>query len=142
MPPCAMNRKPPGPWDLGSVWFFGLLHMEIIQERIEREYNIPLITTAPSVVYHVHTTDGTMLEIENPTHMPPQQKVDHVEEPYVKASIMVPNDYVGAVMELCQTKRGEYIDMQYLDANRVNIVYELPFGRDCLRLFRPAEIRH
>ncbi|EGK12661.1 GTP-binding protein LepA [Desmospora sp. 8437] len=108
--------------------FLGLLHMEIIQERIEREYNIPLITTAPSVVYHVHTTDGTMLEIENPTHMPPQQKVDHVEEPYVKASIMVPNDYVGAVMELCQTKRGEYIDMQYLDANRVNIVYELPLA--------------
>ncbi|MFD1425643.1 GTP-binding protein LepA [Kroppenstedtia sanguinis] len=108
--------------------FLGLLHMEIIQERIEREYNIPLITTAPSVVYRVYTTDGAMLEIENPTHMPPQQKVEHVEEPYVKASIMVPNDYVGAVMELCQNKRGTFADMQYLDANRVNIIYELPLA--------------
>ncbi|GGE14470.1 elongation factor 4 [Marinithermofilum abyssi] len=108
--------------------FLGLLHMEIIQERIEREFNIPLITTAPSVVYRVFKTDGTQLDIENPTHMPPQQEIDHVEEPYVKASIMVPNDYVGAVMELCQTKRGEYLDMQYLDANRVNIIYELPLA--------------
>jgi GTP-binding protein LepA len=108
--------------------FLGLLHMEIIQERIEREFNIPLITTAPSVVYRVFKTDGTQLDIENPTHMPPQQEIDHVEEPYVKASIMVPNDYVGAVMELCQTKRGDYLDMQYLDANRVNIIYELPLA--------------
>lgn len=102
--------------------------MEIIQERIEREFDIPLITTAPSVVYRVHQTDGTVLEIENPTHMPPQQKIDYVEEPYVRASIMTPNDYVGAVMELCQNKRGDYIDMQYLDNNRVNIIYELPLA--------------
>ncbi|PTX64841.1 GTP-binding protein LepA [Melghirimyces profundicolus] len=108
--------------------FLGLLHMEIIQERIEREYNIPLITTAPSVVYHVYKTDGEKLEIENPTHMPPQQQIDHVEEPYVRASIMVPNDFVGAVMELCQSKRGEYVDMEYLDANRVNITYQLPLA--------------
>ncbi|MBN2908560.1 elongation factor 4 [Polycladomyces sp. WAk] len=108
--------------------FLGLLHMEIIQERIEREFDIPLITTAPSVVYRVHQTDGTVLDIENPTHMPPQQKVDYVEEPYVRASIMTPNDYVGAVMELCQNKRGDYIDMQYLDNNRVNIIYELPLA--------------
>ncbi|SMO50552.1 translation elongation factor 4 [Melghirimyces algeriensis] len=108
--------------------FLGLLHMEVIQERIEREYNIPLITTAPSVVYKVYKTDGELLEIENPTLMPPQQQIDHVEEPFVRATMMVPNDFVGAVMELCQSKRGEYVDMQYLDANRVNIVYELPLA--------------
>lgn len=108
--------------------FLGLLHMEIIQERIEREFNIPLITTAPSVVYRVYKTDGDRLDIENPTHMPDQQEIDYVEEPYVKASIMVPNEYVGAVMELCQSKRGDYLDMQYMDAKRVNIIYELPLA--------------
>ncbi|RAL25840.1 translation elongation factor 4 [Thermoflavimicrobium daqui] len=108
--------------------FLGLLHMEIIQERIEREFGIPLITTAPSVVYKVYLTDETVLEIENPTLMPPQQKIDHVEEPYVRASIMVPNDFVGAVMELCQSKRGQYIDMKYLDTHRVNLIYELPLA--------------
>ena len=108
--------------------FLGLLHMEIIQERIEREYNIPLITTAPSVVYRVYKTDEEMLEIENPTHMPAQQEIDHVEEPFVRATMMVPNDFVGAVMELCQSKRGEYVDMEYLDANRVNIIYRLPLS--------------
>ncbi len=108
--------------------FLGLLHMEIIQGRIEREYNIPLITTAPSVVYRVYKTDEEMLEIENPTHMPAQQEIDHVEEPFVRATMMVPNDFVGAVMELCQSKRGEYVDMEYLDANRVNIIYRLPLS--------------
>jgi GTP-binding protein LepA len=108
--------------------FLGLLHMEIIQERIEREFQIPLITTAPSVVYQVYQTDGTMLQIENPTLMPPTQKIDHVEEPYVRASIMVPNDFVGTVMELCQSKRGQYIDMKYLDTNRVNLQYDLPLS--------------
>lgn len=108
--------------------FLGLLHMEIIQERIEREFNIPLITTAPSVIYRIHQTDGNVIEIENPTLMPPQQKIEKVEEPYVRASIMVPNDYVGTVMELCQTKRGQYQDMQYIDANRVNVIYELPLA--------------
>jgi GTP-binding protein LepA len=108
--------------------FLGLLHMEIIQERIEREFQIPLITTAPSVVYQVYQTDGTMLQIENPTLMPPTQKIDHVEEPYVRASIMVPNDFVGTVMELCQSKRGKYIDMKYLDTNRVNLQYDLPLS--------------
>ncbi|SEN03872.1 translation elongation factor 4 [Lihuaxuella thermophila] len=108
--------------------FLGLLHMEIIQERIEREFGIPLITTAPSVVYKVYLTDGSVMDIENPTLMPPQQKIDHVEEPYVKASIMVPNDYVGTVMELCQNKRGQYLDMSYIDTNRVNITYELPLA--------------
>jgi GTP-binding protein LepA len=108
--------------------FLGLLHMEIIQERIEREFQIPLITTAPSVVYQIYQTDGTVLKIENPTLMPATQKIEHVKEPYVRASIMVPNDYVGTVMELSQHKRGQYIDMKYLDASRVNLIYDLPLS--------------
>ncbi|MDE5413859.1 translation elongation factor 4 [Alkalihalobacillus sp. MEB203] len=108
--------------------FLGLLHMEIIQERIEREFNIDLITTAPSVVYHVYQTDGETLEIDNPSKMPDPQKIERIEEPYVKAKVMVPNDYVGAVMELCQGKRGIFIDMQYLDENRVSIVYDIPLS--------------
>lgn len=108
--------------------FLGLLHMEIIQERIEREFKIDLITTAPSVIYNVVTTDGKELKVDNPSLMPDAQKIDHVEEPYVKASIMVPNDYVGTVMELCQHKRGNFITMDYLDATRVNIIYELPLA--------------
>jgi GTP-binding protein LepA len=106
--------------------FLGLLHMEIIQERLEREYGLTLITTAPSVVYHVYTTAGEKLEIDNPSKMPEAGKIDHVEEPFVKASIIVPKDYVGPVMELCQEKRGVFGDMQYLDANRVTLIYELP----------------
>ncbi|WP_017755845.1 translation elongation factor 4 [Calidifontibacillus oryziterrae] len=108
--------------------FLGLLHMEIIQERIEREFGIDLITTAPSVIYKVTMTDGTELTIENPSNMPDPQSIEAIYEPYVKAAIMVPNDYVGAVMELCQNKRGNFIDMQYLDENRVNITYELPLS--------------
>ncbi|MCM2677865.1 translation elongation factor 4 [Alkalicoccobacillus plakortidis] len=108
--------------------FLGLLHMEIIQERIEREFGITLITTAPSVIYTVSLTNGDSLQIDNPSNMPDAQKVDQVEEPYVRASVMVPNDYVGSVMELCQKKRGNFIDMQYLDANRVQIVYEIPLS--------------
>ena len=106
--------------------FLGLLHMEIIQERLEREYGLTLITTAPSVVYHVYTTAGVMVEIDNPSLLPEQGKIDHVEEPFVKASIIVPKDFVGAVMELCQEKRGVFIDMQYLDDTRVTLIYELP----------------
>ena len=108
--------------------FLGLLHMEIIQERIEREFKIDLITTAPSVIYNVVTTDGKELKVDNPSMMPDAQKIDHVEEPYVKASIMVPNEYVGSVMELCQHKRGNFITMDYLDATRVSIIYELPLA--------------
>ncbi|TYS68802.1 elongation factor 4 [Sutcliffiella horikoshii] len=108
--------------------FLGLLHMEIIQERIEREFNIDLITTAPSVIYHVHLTDGEELRVDNPSNMPDPQTIDRVEEPYVKATIMVPNDYVGAVMELCQEKRGNFIDMQYLDDIRVSVIYEIPLA--------------
>ncbi len=108
--------------------FLGLLHMEIIQERIEREFGIDLITTAPSVIYNVVTTDGEQLKVDNPSFMPEQQKIDYVEEPYVKASIMVPETYVGAVMELCQQKRGNFMTMDYLDATRVNVIYELPLA--------------
>ncbi|CAG9608101.1 translation elongation factor 4 [Pseudoneobacillus rhizosphaerae] len=108
--------------------FLGLLHMEIIQERIEREFKIDLITTAPSVIYHVIMTDGLEINVDNPSNMPEPQKIDRVEEPYVKATMMSPNDYVGAIMELCQGKRGIFIDMQYLDQNRVSIVYEIPLA--------------
>lgn len=108
--------------------FLGLLHMEIIQERIEREFNIDLITTAPSVIYDVHMTDGTAIKVDNPSFMPDPQKIDRVEEPYVKATIMVPNDYVGSVMELCQKKRGNFVTMDYLDSTRVSIIYEMPLA--------------
>ncbi|OCA92499.1 translation elongation factor 4 [Pseudobacillus wudalianchiensis] len=108
--------------------FLGLLHMEIIQERIEREFKIDLITTAPSVIYKVRMTNGEEINVDNPSNMPDPQKIDAVEEPYVKASIMVPNDYVGAVMELSQNKRGIFIDMQYMDENRVNVIYEIPLS--------------
>lgn len=108
--------------------FLGLLHMEIIQERIEREFKINLITTAPSVVYKVTKTDGTQMIIDNPSLMPEQQKIDFIEEPYVKATVMVPNDYVGAVMELCQGKRGEFKNMTYLDTTRVQLIYEIPLA--------------
>ncbi|NCU17468.1 translation elongation factor 4 [Pallidibacillus pasinlerensis] len=108
--------------------FLGLLHMDVIQERIEREFKIDLITTAPSVIYHVYTTDGNDVEVDNPANMPDPQKIDRIEEPYVKASIMAPKDYVGAVMELCQNKRGIFIDMQYLDETRVSIIYEIPLA--------------
>jgi GTP-binding protein LepA len=108
--------------------FLGLLHMEIIQERIEREFKIDLITTAPSVVYKVYLNDGTEMNVDNPANMPEAQKIERVEEPFVRASMMVPNDYVGAVMELSQEKRGHFIDMQYLDDIRVNVVYEIPLA--------------
>ncbi|OEF96935.1 elongation factor 4 [Vulcanibacillus modesticaldus] len=108
--------------------FLGLLHMEIIQERIEREFGIQLITTAPSVIYKVNKTNGEKITIDNPSAMPEPSVIESIEEPYVKASIMVPNDYVGPVMEICQSKRGEYVDMQYLDTNRVTLTYHMPLS--------------
>lgn len=108
--------------------FLGLLHMEIIQERIEREFNIDLITTAPSVIYHVNLTDGTQIVVDNPAEMPEPGVMESVEEPYVKATIMVPNDYVGAVMELAQNKRGNFMTMEYLDDIRVSVIYEMPLS--------------
>lgn len=108
--------------------FLGLLHMDVIQERIEREFNIPLITTAPSVIYRVQLTNGETLEIDNPSNYPEVGRIEHVQEPYVKAGIIVPNDYVGTVMELCQSKRGEYVNMEYLDTTRVTITYQIPLS--------------
>ncbi len=108
--------------------FLGLLHMDVIQERLEREFNLELITTAPSVIYHINKTDGTTDSIDNPAEFPDPVMIESVEEPYVKAQIMVPNEYVGAVMELSQRKRGEFITMDYLDDYRVNVVYELPLS--------------
>ncbi|WP_225218840.1 translation elongation factor 4 [Fictibacillus norfolkensis] len=108
--------------------FLGLLHMEIIQERIEREFNIDLIATAPSVIYNVTMTDGEKIVVDNPANMPEAQKISVVEEPYVKASIMTPNDYVGTIMEICQKKRGIFMTMDYLENNRVNVLYEIPLS--------------
>lgn len=108
--------------------FLGLLHMEIIQERIEREFNIPLITTAPSVIYRITLTNDDTIEIDNPSNYPEIGKIEYVEEPYVKAAIIVPNDYVGTIMELCQNKRGEFVNMEYLDTTRVTITYEIPLS--------------
>jgi GTP-binding protein LepA len=108
--------------------FLGLLHMEIVQERISREFNIELIATAPSVIYHVYLTDGKMIVIDNPSKLPEPQKVDYIQEPYVKAAIMSPKEYVGAIMDICQKKRGIFGDMKYVDANRVHLNYELPLS--------------
>ncbi|GKW46882.1 translation elongation factor 4 [Planococcus sp. NCCP-2050] len=127
----ALQFEPESSQALGFGYrcgFLGLLHMEIIQERIEREFNIDLITTAPSVIYDVHMTDGEVLKVDNPAMMPDAQKIQVVEEPYVKATVMVPNDYVGAVMEICQKKRGNFMTMDYIDATRVSIIYELPLA--------------
>ena len=108
--------------------FLGLLHMDVVEERLEREYNLELIATSPSVIYHVYKTDGTMEKIDNPSALPAPQHIDHIEEPYVKAEIMVPKDYVGAMMDLCQKKRGEYVDLQVLDELRMQLVYDLPLS--------------
>ncbi|MDT2614435.1 translation elongation factor 4 [Enterococcus dongliensis] len=108
--------------------FLGLLHMDVVQERLEREFNLELITTAPSVIYHVNLTDGTQLIVDNPSDFPDPSKIQNVEEPFVKANIMVPNEYVGAVMELSQRKRGEFITMDYLDEYRVNVIYHIPLS--------------
>ena len=108
--------------------FLGMLHMDVIQERIEREFGLDIITTAPSVIYRVNKTDGEFLEIDNPSEMPDATTIESVEEPYVKASMMVPNDYVGAVMDIAQKKRGTFVTMDYLDDFRVNVVYEMPLA--------------
>ncbi|MDD6916312.1 MAG: translation elongation factor 4 [Eubacteriales bacterium] len=108
--------------------FLGLLHMEIIQERLEREYNLDLVTTAPSVEYIVIKTNGEKLEIDNPTNLPEASEIDYMMEPIVKATIMTPKEYVGSIMELCQDRRGNYIDMTYLDDTRVSLNYELPLN--------------
>ena len=127
----ALNFEPETSIALGFGFrcgFLGLLHMEIIQERIEREFNLDIITTAPSVIYKVIKTDGEVLDITNPTNLPEPTEIDYMEEPVVKASIITPTDYVGAVMELCQERRGTYIDMQYMEETRAVITYDMPLN--------------
>ena len=127
----ALEYEPETSSALGSGFrcgFLGLLHLEIIEERLDREFDLSLITTAPSVIYKVYKTDGEIEEIYNPSDLPPQTQINKIEEPYVDASIMVPKDFVGNVMTLCQDRRGLYVDMQYLDENRVTLKYELPLN--------------
>lgn len=121
--------------------FLGLLHMDVIQERLEREYNLDLIATAPSVIYHVYLTDGSMIEIDNPARMPDAARIDRVEEPYVKASIMVPDTYIGAIMDLCQNKRGIYQTMEIIDTGRNMIIYELPLSEIIFDFFDKLKSR-
>lgn len=108
--------------------FLGLLHLEIIQERLDREFDLGLITTAPSVIYKVYKTDGTILDLYNPTDLPPQQQIAYIEEPIVKAEIYTPKEYVGNLMQICQDRRGTYVDMKYLDENRVTLIYDMPLN--------------
>lgn len=115
--------------------FLGMLHMDVIQERLEREFDLDLITTAPSVTYRAFLKDGTMVEVDNPSELPETGEIEHIEEPFVYAQIMVPNDYVGAVMDLAQRKRGEFDTMDYLDANRVNVKYYLPLSEIIFEFF-------
>ena len=119
--------------------FLGLLHYEVIMERLEREFNLDLISTAPSVVYRVYKTDSQMIEVDNPTNMPDPSVIDYIEEPMVNCTIMLPKDYVGNIMDLCQDRRGEYKDMKYLDETRVMLHYRMPLNEiiydffDCLK---------
>ena len=108
--------------------FLGLLHLEIIEERLDREFDLGLITTAPSVIYKVHKTDGEVVDIYNPTDLPPMQEISYMEEPFVTANIYMPKEYVGNVMDICQKRRGIYLDMQYLDETRVTLIYEMPLN--------------
>lgn len=127
----ALSYEPETSQALGHGFrtgFLGLLHMDVIQERIEREFKIEIIATAPSVDYHVYLTNGTMVKVDNPSMLPDPTTIKHIEEPYIKATIMVPTEYVGSIMELCQLKRGTFIDMQYLDKVRVTLIYELPLA--------------
>ncbi|PKM73314.1 MAG: elongation factor 4 [Firmicutes bacterium HGW-Firmicutes-16] len=121
--------------------FLGLLHMEIIQERLEREYDLDLITTAPSVIYHVIKTDGEMLVIDNPLNYPDPSQIDSAEEPFVKASIITPSEYVGNIMELCQDRRGEYKNMTYLDETRVELHYDMPLNEIIYDFFDALKAR-
>ena len=115
--------------------FLGLLHMDVVQERLEREYDINLILTAPSVIYHVYLTNGEMIQIDNPSELPDSSKIKSIEEPYVKANIMTPKEYVGPIMELCQERRGIYLDLQYFDDTRMILVYELPLSEIVYNFF-------
>ena len=108
--------------------FLGLLHMEVMLERLEREYDLDLISTAPGVVYKVYKTDGTMIELTNPSNLPDPASIEHMEEPIVKAEIMVTTEYIGPIMQLCQERRGRYLDTEYIEATRAVLRYELPLN--------------
>ena len=127
----ALEYEPETSVALGSGFrcgFLGLLHLEIIEERLDREFDLSLITTSPSVIYKIHKTDGTVLDLYNPSDMPTPNEIDYMEEPMVQAEIITPKEYVGGIMEICQNRRGTYIDMKYLDATRVNLIYEMPLN--------------
>ena len=127
----ALEYEPETSGALGSGFrcgFLGLLHLEIIEERLDREFDLSLITTSPSVIYKIHKTDGTVLDLYNPSDMPTPNEIDYMEEPMVQAEIITPKEYVGGIMEICQNRRGTYIDMTYLDATRVNLIYEMPLN--------------
>ena len=127
----ALEYEPETSGALGSGFrcgFLGLLHLEIIEERLDREFDLSLITTSPSVIYKVYKTDGQVVELYNPSDMPPQTEIAYMEEPMVQAEIITPKDYVGGIMEICQNRRGSYIDMKYLDQNRVTLIYEMPLN--------------
>jgi len=127
----SLNYEPETSGALGFGFrcgFLGLLHMEIVKERLEREYNLSIILTPPSVVYDVYLTDKTVIKVDNPMKLPPPVKIEKIEEPYVKVSIILPNEYVGSIIELAQNKRGIFVDMQYLDTKRVNLIYEMPLS--------------
>ncbi len=127
----ALEYEPETSGALGSGFrcgFLGLLHLEIIEERLDREFDLSLITTSPSVIYKIHKTDGTILDLYNPSDMPTSNEIDYMEEPMVRAEIITPKEYVGGIMEICQNRRGTYIDMKYLDATRVNLIYEMPLN--------------
>ena len=127
----ALEYEPETSGALGSGFrcgFLGLLHLEIIEERLDREFDLSLITTSPSVIYKIHKIDGTVLDLYNPSDMPTPNEIDYMEEPMVQAEIITPKEYVGGIMEICQNRRGTYIDMKYLDATRVNLIYEMPLN--------------
>ncbi len=115
--------------------FLGLLHMDVIQERLEREYNLNLVATAPSVAYHVYLTDHTMMELDNPAKLPDPVKIERIEEPYVLATIMTPQEYIGPLMELCQQRRGIYVDLKYIDDNRMHLIYKMPLAEIVYNFF-------
>ena len=121
--------------------FLGMLHMEIIQERLEREFNLDLVTTLPSVIYHVYKNDGTMVKVDNPHNYPDPNHIEHAEEPYVKVSIIAPNEFVGNIMPMCQERRGEFKDMQYLDTNLVELHYQIPLNEIIYDFFDALKAR-
>ena len=140
MPASPTKPKPPRRWASAfAAAFSGLLHLEIIRERLEREFDLDLIATAPSVIYRIHMTDGTMIELHNPADMPEVTKIDKIEEPWIRATIFVPDEYLGAVLKLCEDRRGSQVELTYA-GNRAMVVYRVAAERSGVRFLRPAEI--